>query len=83
MNWRSFIAGGVCGGIVASGVFLASGFLSALDQGITVTYLSAEQDTLRAESDVLRTMAEPYWLGKSAAGAQKNLAELGLYDFYE
>ena len=61
------------------GAMIAS--YNAADRSIALTYAYAEQDTLRNESDVLRKMAEPHWLGQTAGSARNQLTELGLFDF--
>lgn len=51
------------------------------DHSITLTYVFAEQNTLRAESDVLKAMAEPHWVGLPADLAKEQLELLGIYEF--
>ncbi len=81
MTWLSFMTGAATGGAMVAIGFWASGFAHALDQGVSLTYAHAEQDALRNESDVLRRMAEPSWIGLSATEAKTKLTALGLFDF--
>ncbi len=81
MHWRSFISGCIGGSLaVAAAVFVLDAY-NRLDAGISLTYQQAALDTLRQESDVLRRMAEPDWIGLSTSNAKERLISLEFFDF--
>lgn len=81
MAWRGFILGTLFGGMSVGSIYFLSDIAKSFDQGITVTYMADEMDALRNESDVLRQMAEPHWLGQPADESKNRLMALGLLDF--
>lgn len=81
-----FLLSGFALGFAASGArdWLHGAMIAtydAADSSVALTYAYAEQDTLRKESNVLRRMAEPHWLGLPSGNARKQLTDLGLFDF--
>ncbi len=81
MQWRGFISGTLVGGLTVGSVYFLSDVARSFDQGVTVTYMADEMKTLRHESNVLREMAEPFWLGITGTEASNRLSNLGLFDF--
>ncbi|MDA5555636.1 hypothetical protein [Shimia sp. MMG029] len=81
IHWRSFVLGSLVGGAVIGCYTLLNTGYKVLDHGISLTYAISEQDTLRKESDVLKAMAEPHWLGLSKRNAADRLKDLEVFDF--
>ncbi|MBO9476805.1 hypothetical protein J7382_04585 [Shimia sp. R11_0] len=81
IHWRSFIFGILFGGAAIGCYALLNTGHKILDHGISLTYALAEQDTLRKESDVLKSMAEPHWLGHSKRNAVDRLKDLDIHYF--
>ena len=71
----------VMGCALTTAVFLFWRTFQVVDVGISDTYLNDELDTLRHESDVLKRMAEVYWLGLSIDAARTELDSLEVFDF--
>ncbi|MBO9408062.1 hypothetical protein J7399_11530 [Shimia sp. R9_1] len=81
IHWRSFIFGSLVGGAAIGCYTLLNTGYKVLDHGVSLTFAFSEQDTLRKESDVLKAMAEPHWLGLSRRNAVDRLKELEVFDF--